>query len=479
MEPFVLVIFGVSGNLSQIKLLPAIYDLEAKGLLHPDTRIVGISRQPFSKADFEKYVETTLHDGSHRHHHKTDPLVISSLLKKLHYIQGDFSEGSDDLFPELKRFLDDYKPLTSNHLFYFATYPDHYAAILESLNKHDMNKSLDGWVRLMIEKPIGRDLPTAVELNKLLHRYFEENQIYRLDHYLGKETIQNILVFRFGNTLIGPLMSSEYVDHIQILAGEEFGIGSRGGYYDTVGALRDVGQNHLLQMLVVGTMEEPKQLENAEVTQKRIDILTKLKPDPNKLIFGQYNGYLYEKGVDPLSTTDTYFAFKTHIDNSRWAGVPIYVRGGKKLAMTATEISIVFKPNLKSLFGSLSPTNKPNVLTYRITPNEGIGFEILTKKPDHKFVLENSYLQYCYRDSSSKPADAYEKLLYDAIAGDGTFFNDAEEVEASWAFIDQMAVQKPNTYAYEPGTWGPDEAKILIEADGRKWIDPSEALCRI
>ena len=481
MDPFALIIFGVTGNLSQKKLIPSLYALEADGLLHEETKIIGVARRPMSDEDLVSFMLKSLTDHGLSHNIVIKPEVFYSLSKKLHYIQSDFEKPNDQIksFGEIKRFLDKINLKVKNHLFYFATYPDLYPSILKSIKSSELDINKMGWVRLMIEKPIGHDLQSAVKLNKLFKKYFKENQIFRLDHYLGKETIQNILVFRFGNGILSPVMNKDFVDHIQITATEDFGIGSRGGYYDTVGALRDVGQNHLLQMLVVATMEAPSEFNNLQVTQKRIDILESLVANPKKIVFGQYNGYLFEENVSKDSTTDTFFAFKTEIDNDKWKGVPIYIRGGKKMTRSTAEISIVFKTVNNPLFGPEELSSKPNVLTYRIQPNEGIGLELLTKRPDHKFILERNYMQFCYNQKEVPLSDAYEKLLYDAIAGDGTFFNDSPEVESSWKFIDSLVPKPRIPFVYEPGSWGPKEADDLIEADGRKWIEPSEALCLV
>ena len=309
MEPFSLVIFGITSNLAQLKLIPALYDLEAKKLLPADANIIGIGRRILSPKDFQNYIRQVLSDENHNHKHSIKAKIVDILIKKMRYINGDFeSESSRDvLYQKLKRFHDKKGACCDNRLYYLATYPVFYASIFDSLQKFGLNKHDKGWVRVMIEKPIGHNLASAKKLDKLLHKYFAEEQVYRLDHYLGKETIQNILVFNFGNGLLTPLMNHNYVDHIQITAAESFGIGNRGGYYDKMGALRDVGQNHLLQMLVVATMDPPSQFSNNPVTYERIKILKRLKPLPNSVVFGQYQGYKHESNINPKSSTDTFF----------------------------------------------------------------------------------------------------------------------------------------------------------------------------
>jgi glucose-6-phosphate 1-dehydrogenase len=276
-------------------------------------------------------------------------------------------------------------------------------------------------------------------------------------------------------------MNNQYVDHIQITASEDFGIGKRGGYYDSVGALKDVGQNHQLQMLAFATMDAPAEFANHEVTSERIKILQNLMADPSSVVFGQYQDYTQEENVDPTSQTETFYALKAEIDTPRWKGVPIYIRAGKKLKQTATEIAVVFKLSTNQLFKDQQAAMEPNVLFFRIQPNEGIVMRILTKKPGHGVELEPTYMQFCYRQDPTFHTfpDPYEKLISDAIRGDQTFFNAGEEAEAQWAFIDPLSLSKPEVHSYEPGSWGPEAADRLIEKDGRKWLEPSEQFCVI
>ena len=321
----------------------------------------------------------------------------------------------------------------------------------------------------MIEKPLGSNLETAKALDTLLHKYFSEDQIYRMDHYLGKETVQNLLTFRFANSLLSPLMNKDYVDNIQITASEKIGISGRGGYYDLVGALRDVGQNHLLQMLAVATMELPQGFSNESITKERIKVLGSLVPKPDRVVFGQYNGYLYEDKVSPESKTETFFALETEINNDTWKGVPIFLRSGKSLDQTFTQIVIVFKKPSDKLFSHLELSSEPNILTFKIKPEEGIAFSILTKKPDIKFRLQSNLLEFHYPEQSIIP-EAYEHLLHDALIGDPTFFTDAAEIEAEWSFIDPILTKKQPIYVYEPGSPGPEEATKLLSSTGREWI---------
>lgn len=466
-----LVIFGITSNLAQIKLIPALYDIFEKDLLSKNTKIVGIARSPKSAAEFSRYLWTTLNAENKHHKHSIKEAVFDNLCKGFSYLDGDANDPK--LYQKLSAIL------KGNTIFYLATYPDLYETIFENLKVSGLDKTPHGWIRLMIEKPLGQDLPSAKRLNQLLKRYFREDQIFRLDHYLGKETLQNILAFRFGNGLFSPLIDKDHIDHIQISALENYGIGRRGGYYDSVGALKDVGQNHLLQMLAFTTMEAPRKFSNVAVTAERTKILQNLIPHKEKVVFGQYTGYLKEENVPPASQTDTFFALKTEINNDRFRGIPIYIRAGKNLKETVTEVSIVFRVPVNRLFADLNCGEEPNVLIYRIQPNEGIVLKILTKKPGYNVEIEGNYMQFCYRADPHDHLipDAYEKLILDAMMGDQTFFNDAQEVEAQWTFVD--AYQRLKPILYSPGSWGPKAADKLIEADGRFWLEPSMNFCRI
>ncbi|TSC85415.1 MAG: glucose-6-phosphate 1-dehydrogenase [Microgenomates group bacterium Gr01-1014_7] len=477
-----MVIFGITSNLAQKYLMQVLYDMTEEGILPEEMAVIGVARRQMSKEEFQNYFHESLRLENIHHKHAIKEEVFKKLCKRLHYINGEFSDPS--FYSKLKLFLNSLSKKgfhCSNRVYYLATYPELYSHVFEGLRKNKLNRQNGGWVRLMIEKPIGHDLKSAKALNKLLLKYFNEDQIYRLDHYLGKETLQNILTFRFSNGIFEPLINKDYIDHIQITASEDFGIGRRGGYYDAVGALKDVGQNHLLQMLCFATMDAPSQFSNDAVTTQRIKILQNLIPLPKNIVFGQYRGYKEEKNVSPHSQTDTFYALKTYINNERFKDVPIYIRAGKKLKQTVTEISVVFKNPVNRLLKNLKRGDEPNVLIYRIAPNEGVVLKILTKLPGYKISLEPAYMQYCYRIDPHKHyiPDPYERLLIDTMRGDQTFFNDAEEVEAQWAFIDPLASARGKQHIYEPGTWGPKEADKLPEEDGRAWLEPSMDFCRI
>ncbi len=477
MKSLSLTIFGITSNLAQIKLIPALYDMAEKGLLPQNLTILGNARTPMNKDAFSEYVNQVLHTANIHHQHPIQPVVVRALLGKFHYISGHLDDPA--FYLRLNETLKYFN--STDKIFYLATYPDLYHHIFENLQRVGLNKQEKGFVRLMIEKPISSDLKSARNLNHLLLTYFEEEQIYRLDHYLGKETLQNILAFRFSNGIFEPLINSAQIDHIQITAIEDIGIGARGSYYDQVGALKDVGQNHQLQMLAFATMDAPTKFSNEAITRERIKILQSLVPDPRKIVFGQYEGYIKEKNVDPNSSTDTFYAFKAHINNERFKGVPVYIRAGKKLAQTVTEISIIFRNPTNRLYKHLSFGNDPNVLIYRIAPNEGIVLKILTKMPGHETKLKSEYMQFCYRGDpySHYIPDPYERLIADTIRGDQTFFNDAKEVEAQWAFIDPLAKARGKPQVYKQGSWGPKEADKLLTEDGRSWLMPSMDFCRI
>lgn len=463
--------------MAQIKLIPALYDMAEKGLLPQNIEIIGNARSPMTKEEFSSYINKVLHTENIHHKHPIKPEIVKILLKKFHYLAGHLDDPK--FYLRLNKVLRSFN--SAEKIFYLATYPDLYFHIFENLQRVGLNKQDNGFVRLMIEKPIGNDLKSAQDLNQLLLTYFEENQIYRLDHYLGKETVQNILTFRFSNDIFEPLINSKFVDHIQITATEDFGIGARGGYYDQVGALKDVGQNHQLQMLAFSTMDAPSEFSNEAVTRERIKILQSFVPLPKKVVFGQYEGYKKEKSINPNSSIDTFYALKTFIRNDRFKDVPIYIRAGKKIAQTVTEISIIFKNPTNRLFKNLGGSEEPNVLIYRIQPNEGIVLKILTKVPGYETKLEPEYMQYCYRvdPHGHYIPDPYERLITDTIRGDQTFFNDAKEVEAQWAFIDPLVKMRDKPYIYKAGSWGPKAADKLLEEDGRSWLEPSMDFCRI
>lgn len=434
-------------------------------MLPEGMKILGNARNPISREELENFIKEALAKDNRHHQHEIKQEVFENLLKRIDYIEGHTDD--QNFYPKLKEKLESLGGSNSVRIFYLATYPKLYPEIFKNLESVSLN---EGSVRLVIEKPFGNDLQSAKELDELLHKYFTEEQIYRVDHYLGKETVQNILTFRKANNIFEPVLNSEYIDHIQILASETFGIGKRGEYYDQVGALKDFAQSHILQMLAIATMETPEGFTNKEITQKKLEILKNLIPGDS--VFGQYKSYKQEEKVSTDSKTDTFYAFKTEINNEKFKGVPIYVRGGKKMALTVAEVAIVFKKT--------GDPNIPNVLIYRIQPNEGIVLKVLTKKPGNSLEFEETYMQFCYKHDLGIHAlpDPYERLLSDVIKGDQTFFVSSNEVEAQWGIIDKIFESKIEVFEYEDESWGPKEADKLIEKDNRKWLEPSMLFCR-
>jgi glucose-6-phosphate 1-dehydrogenase len=475
-ESFSLVIFGATGNLAQLKLIPALYDLVEADLLPENISIIGIGRKDLSHQEFRDYSNQVLHKPNKHHQHPIKKEVADKLLSKMLYVSGDIAEKG--FYDKLNDLIKEEKSC-SNRMFYLATYPELYPTVFNLLQESGLNDQKCGYVRVIIEKPIGSDLPSAKKLNELLGQYYTEDQIFRLDHYLGRETLQNILSFRFANNLFESMINKDHIDHIQVTASEDFNIGMRGGYYDSVGALKDVGQNHILQMIALATMEAPKSFTNHDVTTARIKILEELKPDLNSVVFGQYQGYLNEENVDTNSLSDTFFSFKAYIENERFAGVPIYVRAGKAMTRTVTEIAIIFKKNQPNLFANKEAADGNNVLIYRIQPNEGIVLKFLSKNPGTEFKLQNEYMQYCYKHTTDTLPDPYLRLLFDALRGDQTFFVDAQEVEAQWRFTDPLIAKRNKLFSYQQGSWGPKEVNQAIEKDGRKWLEPSVSFCAL
>ncbi|MFA6007036.1 MAG: glucose-6-phosphate dehydrogenase [Candidatus Shapirobacteria bacterium] len=451
-----IVVFGVTSNLAQLKLLPALFELWRRGNIDKNVSIIGLSHRERSEEEMKNIFRESL---------KNRKLVFDEDLFENFWQCFTFFSGNLDekkIYEKTAKEL--LKENIENVIFYLAVHPNLYEGIFENLKKCSLNKNTKGFVKVMIEKPIGSDFVSAKKLNDLMSKYFLESQIFRIDHYLIKETIQNILMFRFHNKIFEALWNKNMIDHIQVTAAEDFGVEMRNAYYDSVGALKDMGQSHVLQMIALILMKKPVCFDNKEITAERMSVFNNLVPCPETLVLGQYENYSKEK-----LSTDTFFAFKTELNIKEFKGVPIYVRSGKKLKSTATEISVVFKNEAD---------RDPNVLIFRIQPNEGIVLEMAVKKPGLEMKSEKATMQFCYHQLG-KLSEAYEKLLVDAINGEQTYFNDAVEVEAQWKFIDALNAKKSKISIYNPGTWGPKEADELIERDGRKWLEPSLALCRI
>ena len=437
-----LVIFGGTGDLAERKIFPALFDLFQGNLLPDNFRVVGISRKEKSNEEYREFVR----DAIEKKNRANDNKKLEIFLENIFYLSSDFQAKesyqkiSENLIESDKKFGQ-----CSNKLFYLAVPPELYDPIFQNIFDSGLSvpcSDESGWTRILVEKPFGNDLATAKKLESKLGLLFSENQIFRIDHYLAKETLQNILAFRFSNALFEPLWNRDYIKRIDIKLLEKEGIGARGAFYDGVGALRDVGQNHVLQMLAFVAMEDPKKLKVEEVRKNRSRVFEALRPldqgGAKKLVTrGQYRGYLEEKNVSPNSQTETYFKIGAYIDNNRWQGVPFVLESGKKMPENLTEISIYFKETESCLCPPEQELHHQNTLTFHIQPKEGISLLFWSKKPGFNMELEPRELSFEYGSPGEKKVlpDAYERVLYDCIQGDQTLFSSSEEIEASWKFI--------------------------------------------
>jgi glucose-6-phosphate 1-dehydrogenase len=494
-DPCVMVIFGASGDLTHRKLVPALYNLAYDGLLPPGFSIVGFARRPMSDDEFRADLRASVERFSRRK--PIDEDVWVSFAQGIRYFAADFANRS--AFPKLGDLLatlDRERGTGGNRIFYLAVPPDSYELIVEQLAEAGLNQptSASAWVRLVVEKPFGHDLESAVKLNNFLLQYFREEQIFRIDHYLGKETVQNILVFRFANGIFEPIWNRNYIDHIQITVAESIGIEGRGGYYDRAGALRDMVQNHMMQLLSIIAMEPPIAFEADPIRDEKVKALRAIRPfRPEDVaeytVRGQYGpgfiggrpvpGYRQEPRVDPHSVTETYVALKLFIDNWRWVDVPFYLRTGKRLPRRVTEIAIQFKRVPHPLFKGIAQAGvEPNVLIIRIQPDEGIALNIAAKVPGPQVRVRTVNMGFLYGTSFLVQApDAYERLLLDCMLGDSTLFTRRDETEAAWLPITQILkgwaeMPPPEFPNYDAGTWGPPEADEFIARDGRRWRRP-------
>jgi glucose-6-phosphate 1-dehydrogenase len=489
-QPCSIVIFGATGDLTMRKLVPAIYNIAADGELPPAVSVVGFARRPKSDDEFRKEMEEAVRKFS-RQTVRDD--LWNGFAQSIFYHQSEFGdeEGYKKLAARLDQ-LDTERGTRGNRLFYFAASPDQFEAILVNLKKAGLNKAREGaWARVVVEKPFGTDLKSARHLNTIVQNAFAEDQTYRIDHFLGKETAQNILVLRFANAIFEPLWNARYVDHVQITAAETLGVENRAGYYEGAGALRDMVQNHLLQLLCLVAMEPPTDLGADSIRDEKVKVVRSLRRFKEgdvglDVVRGQYaagaiNGkeslaYRGEKNVKPESKTETFVALRLRIDNWRWADVPIYVRVGKRLPKSGTEISVHFKKAPQVLFNKESQALDQNVLVIRIQPDEGISLRMQAKVPGTSFRIEPVKMDFHYGTSFGKASpEAYERLLLDAMSGDATLFARRDEVEQAWEFIDVIEhawsskEKQPGLYNYPAGSWGPDEADELLARDGRTW----------
>lgn len=493
-EPCTMVIFGATGDLTQRKLMPALYNLARERRLPGGFSVVGFARRDWHTDSFRQHML----DGitTHSRSGPADMTLWESFAQGVTYHRSDFTDadGYQRLAERLNQ-IDQMRGTCGNRVFYLATPPESYPMIIENLGICGLAASPDGgWTRIIVEKPFGTNLDSAYDLNSQIMSVFSEEQVYRIDHYLGKETVQNILVFRFANGFFEPVWNRRYIDHVQITVAESIGVGERGGYYDQSGVLRDVVQNHMLQLLSLVAMEPPVSYDADAVRDEKVKVLRAIVPISSEealsmTVRGQYgsgslagnlvNSYRDERGVHPRSQTETYVALKLAVENWRWAGVPFYLRSGKSLPKRMTEIAVQFKAVPTMLFDEAANTGiDPNVLVMRIQPDEGITLKFNAKVPGQTVHIRPVSMDFRYGSSFGVASpEAYERLLLDCLLGDSTLFTRRDEVEASWALITPILEgwkQGPRQHFpnYEAGTWGPAEADALIARDGRQWRRP-------
>ena len=480
--PVSIVIFGASGDLTQRKLIPALYSLACDGLMSDATRVIGVGRTEFEDEDFRKRLREGV-DSYARLKPEGFCKDWEKFANKLSYLIGDYD--NPETYHRIEKRLaefDETAGTQGNRLFHMAIPPKVFTSVVKQLGNAGLNKSESGWSRIVVEKPFGSDLESARSLNQAIHETFAEDQVFRIDHYLGKETVQNLLTLRFANAIFEPIWNRNFIDHVQITVAESVGVGDRAGYYDQAGVLRDMFQNHVMQLLALTAIEPPVAFEAETFRDEKVNVLRAVRPIDRSLR-GQYGGnsevkaYRDEKNVDDDSTTATFAAIRLYIDNWRWKNVPFYLRSGKRMATKSTSIAIQFKQVPHLMF----PADKneqisPNILYLCIQPNEGINLRLQTKTPGAGMQTHSADIDYAYAQDFEQQElpDAYERLLLDAICGDPTLFTRADEIELAWKIIDPVLAdweseKAPPCHIYEPGGWGPEEAESFIEQDGRQW----------
>jgi glucose-6-phosphate 1-dehydrogenase len=481
-EPCALVLFGATGDLGRRKLIPALYNLARGGHLPEGFRVIGVGRSVETLDEFRGMQEEAL-----RQHSRTglDEAAWERFSARLDYVRGDVGDASTYVAIGKALARAAASGAGKNRMFYMAVPPSSFAATLELVRRHGLVHDGGGgaspWTRVMIEKPFGRDLASARELNRIAAGFLDERQLYRIDHYLGKETVQNILVFRFGNAIFEPLWNRKYIDHVQITAAEDLGMEGRGKFYDETGALRDVVQNHLLEVLALCAMEPPVSFRADDQRDARIDVLRSLRPIAGEdalaeTVRAQYAGYRQEDGVRADSRTPTYAALRIQIDNWRWQGVPFYLRAGKRLSRRLTEVAVHFQTVPLCLFGREEVCQRldANVLTLRLQPNDGIDLRFVAKSPGEDMTVENVQMDFTYASSFARqPAEAYERLFLDCMRGDPSLFARRDGVERAWEFITPILeawdADRGELPTYQPGSEGPAEAGALVRKDRRRW----------
>ncbi|HEY3961432.1 MAG TPA: glucose-6-phosphate dehydrogenase [Gaiellaceae bacterium] len=480
-DPCILVIFGASGDLTTKKLIPALYSLAFRGLLPEKFAIVGAARTEESDDAFRERMKQAVVD------HARDPFkdeVWSLLADGMRYATLDFADGhGEDQLVQTLNVLDKERGTIGNRLYYFAVPPSAIGTLVENIGKR---RATEGWIRLVIEKPFGHDLESARELNAEIQTYFTEKEVFRIDHYLGKETVQNMLALRFANGIFEPIWNRQFIDHVQITVAESIGIEGRAGYYEQAGAIRDIFQNHLLQLVAITAMEPPIDFTADSVRNEKVKVLKSMHtPGPKHVVRGQYGagfvegdevrGYREEEGVAPGSVTDTFVAAKLFVDNWRWADTPFYVRMGKRLARRETTIAIQFKRAPHPPFEDGHAEGlRPNVLLIHVQPNEGVSLAIGAKVPGQGMSIRTVHMDFLYGGAFREGLpDAYERLIVDAMLGDATLFTRSDEIEEQWALVDAIVAfwqrDRPSFPNYAAGTWGPRASDELLHRDGRSW----------
>ncbi|OVE80225.1 glucose-6-phosphate dehydrogenase [bacterium J17] len=487
--PCVVVIFGATGDLTKRKLVPALYNLSVDGLLPANFFLVNFARREYSSESFNEYLREGVESFSRRK--PVEEAVWTDFSNNSHYVQGTFDEQSG--YTKLRKLLDEIDSTAGQkctRIFYLATAPDYFEIISKQLancgllTNKEASGDQSGGARVVVEKPFGRDLESAKALNKSLLECMSEEQIYRIDHYLGKETVQNLLVFRFANGIFEPIWNHKYIDHVQISVCESIGLGTRAGYFDQSGILRDIVQNHALQLLCLVALEPPVAFEANAVRDEKVKVLRSTRRLAPKIVDGkvvraryqngsvageEVQGYLAEPGVDPDSTTETYMAMELAIDSWRWSGVPFFIRAGKRLAKRVTDISIQFKNVPYPLFQDANLESlTQNLLSFQIQPDEGIALKVSSKPPGAKVKIQSVNMDFSYGTSFGvQPPEAYERLLLDCMKGDATLFTRNDEIEQAWELMAPILERWSNSsspiYGYEAGTWGPRAADELLE----------------
>ncbi|MBX5440833.1 MAG: glucose-6-phosphate dehydrogenase [Solirubrobacteraceae bacterium] len=481
--PTTLTIFGATGDLARRKLLPALYNLAHDGALPERFNLIGVSRGDESHDAYRAMAREAICRFSRR---RPDPKVLDALLENVRYVAGTFGEAETYArLGELLAEFDEVDGVPLNRAFYLSTSPAFFPVIVEQLGAHGLARHDHAEVRVIIEKPFGTNGREARELNRRVLSVFEEPQVFRIDHYLGKETVQNVMAFRFANGLFEPIWNRNYIDRVEITAAEDVGIGTRAGYYDAAGALRDLVQNHLLQLLCLLCMEPPVRFQADEVRDEKVKVLRAITPPaPEHTVRARYTagteggedvpGYLEEEGVPPDSQTETYAALRLEVDNWRWNGVPFYLRTGKRLARKVTEIAITLKPVPHLAFEQAGSVGvQPNQLVYTVQPNEGVSLSLGAKIPGTRMAIRPVQMEFLYGTAfMSQSPEAYERLITDAMRGDATLFTRNDEVEAQWRVIDPIldawAAGEPPLDTYEAGSQGPDTASRIMDP-GDRW----------